>query len=342
MKRSFARVLLLGFLHAPTALAQETTAPPSPPEQPAQPPAETPPAETPPSEAPAVPPPEPSVPAEPPGEPPPAPAPSPSAGAPPAPPPSASFEAAPPAATTPKTAPPTAPPAPVAGASSAPALQDPPKKQDDEDLTKRDDQNGVLGPVRIGPMIGTGLPGLLAFGGMLKLTRYFAAGVDVGIIPNLAFSFYGDASVAYQGYDVYGRIHPFGNSFYFGAAIGYAHMTATYQDTQEVPPQYASLFPELGSSVTYTSEATMRTLVLSPSLGFFHIFKSGFSLGIGAGLQIPVAPSELEYNSRTDPNLPDAIEDQLLGPTDQIVTDTLESVGQTPIPRFELRMGWML
>ena len=313
MKRPVARALLLVLAYSPFAAAQEAPAEPSPAPQ------------TPPADPPAAPPEAPSTPAE---------APAPPTE--PAPPPKAPPATAPTSAPRAEATPPPSSAAPAAAAS--PATKEPPNP----DAEKKDDQNGLLGPVRIGPLVGVGLPGLLAFGGMLKLTRYFAAGVDVGIIPNLAFKFYGDASVAYQGYDLYGHIHPFGNSFYIGAAIGYAHMTATYEETEKIPPEYAALFPELGSSITYTSEATMRTLVLSPSLGFFQIFKSGFCFGVGAGLQIPVAPSEIAYNSRTDPDLPEQVKDQLLSSTDQVVKDTLESVGQSLIPRFEIRMGWML
>jgi hypothetical protein len=187
-----------------------------------------------------------------------------------------------------------------------------------------------------------GLPGLLAFGGMLKLTRYFAAGVDIAIIPNLQFSFYGDASVEYQGYELYGRIHPFGGGFYLGANLGYAHVSATYEETIAVPARFQAFFPEPIEDIQFTSDGSMQTLVLSPGLGYFHTFKSGFSLGFGAGLQIPVAPSEIRYSSRTDPDLPDEIEEQVLGPTDEIVRDTLESVGQSLIPRVEVRLGWLL
>lgn len=340
MKRLLAAAPFLATLPFTSgARAQELPAEPpvSPPVEPSGPALE--PA---PNEAPPAPPPEISAPPEalPPPPAPPTPTPGePVRDAPVAPPPSAAFDTAPePArAPPPRTAPP-ATPSPVAAVpASVPAPAPPPERE-----PKKDDGGGLFGPIRIGPTVGVGLPGLLAFGGMLKLTRYFAAGVDVSIIPNLRFSFYGDASIEYQGYELYGRIHPFGGGFYVGANLGYAHVSATYEETIDVPAGFQMLFPEPVEEIDFSSQGDMQTLVLSPGIGYFHTWRSGFSLGVGAGLQIPVAPSEISYSSRTDPNLPDEIEEQVLGPTDRVVQDTLESVGQSLIPRVELRLGWLL
>jgi hypothetical protein len=209
------------------------------------------------------------------------------------------------------------------------------------DVEGKDDSHGVFGPFRIGPVIGIGLPRFLSIGGAIKLTKFFGAGINYGIIPEVQFAYYGDATVRYQGVDIYGHVHPFGGGFFMGAAVGYAHARGTYKEEFENPldPNSAS-FP-------YTSEATMQTLVLTPELGYFFTFKSGFTMGVEAGLQIPIAPSEIHFKSRVNypsgwsDELKQVIETQYVEPTDARVESTLDKVGQTILPTLGIKMGWL-
>ena len=206
----------------------------------------------------------------------------------------------------------------------------------------RDDQDGLLGPFRIGPIIGVGLPSLINVGGMLKLTRYFAAGVNIGISPDVKFAFYGDARINYNAYQIYARAHPFGGGFYLGAAIGYAHARGTDEQTIAIPASIHAVYPNLGPSVTLKSEGTVQTLVLTPELGYFYIFKSGFALGVGAGAQLPIASSDVKFDQNVNADVPEEVLKQYLDPTARAVEDTLKKVGQTPLPTVSLYVGWML
>jgi hypothetical protein len=327
MKRTFARafvlVLVLG-CHASLAAGQETVPGAAPPSAAAEPPAEAPPPEAPPS--PPAPPASEPAPAPPPAEPP-ALAPFPSATAPgPEPtPPTASFEsaAAPPAAA----AAPAAPPAATPSAASAP--------HDDRPEKKKNDTDGVLGPFRIGPVVGIGLPSLINVGGVIKLTAYFAAGVDIGVAPSVNLPYYGDATVSYHSYEAYAHVHPFGGGLYLGAALGYALASGTAEETVSLD---TAAGPVRG---TLRSEGSVQTLVLTPELGYFYTFKSGFSLGVGAGLQIPVASSEIEYKQEVDSPYEGVIQ-EYLDPTRRAVEDSLEKVGQTPLPTVGVCIGWLL
>jgi hypothetical protein len=220
-----------------------------------------------------------------------------------------------------------------------------------DDLAKRekeveptDDTNGVFGPFRIGPVVGVGLPSFLSFGGAIKLTKYFGAGLNFGIVPKLQFAYYGDATVSYQAANIYGHIHPLGGGFFLGAAIGYGHARATYTEEFDikdyVPP--GSGFP---TTLPYTSEATVQMLLLTPELGYFFTFKSGFTFGVDAGVQIPIAPSEIRFESHVNTSLPQAVEDQIvekfIAPTDARVESTLERLAQTILPTFGIKMGWL-
>jgi hypothetical protein len=297
-------------------------------------------------------------------EPPPSESPSPPADSPPsspeaAPPASAEFPSSPAPSSTaefpappPATAPPppptaTAPPPAVAAAAVAEPKAEPKNDatkgaatKDDEMVEPHDDTHGLLGPFRIGPVIGVGLPAFLSIGGAVKLTKYFGAGINYGIVPTLQFAYYGDATVSYQGVGIYGHIHPFGGGFFLGASIGYAHVRGTYTDEFDISA-YTGAVPGVDDSFAYTSEATMQTLVLTPELGYFYTFKSGFTMGVEAGLQIPIAPSEIEFESRVDDSIPDAVVDRFVTPTDERVEDTLERVGQTILPTIGIKMGWL-
>ena len=182
-------------------------------------------------------------------------------------------------------------------------------------------------------------------GGTIKLAHYFGAGLTLGLIPNVRLSYYGEAEVSYQHLDFYGRIYPGGGSFFFGAGAGYVTIEGSLSKTMDITP-YVPPAPGQPSSITYESKGSVRTLVLTPVIGFLHTFGSGFSIGVDGGIQLPIAPSEIEFESRVSGDLPQPIIDQYLTPqltpTDEAVRSTLETIGRTPLPTFNLRLGWLL
>jgi len=214
-----------------------------------------------------------------------------------------------------------------------------------------DDWNGLLGPFQIGPVVGAGLPSLINFGVAVKLTRYVGAGINIGIIPTLKISYYGQATLAYQEYDVYARAYPFGGAFFLGTGIGYKAVQGTLATTVDLTP-YQQGLPAglLPNSVDYASQGSVKTLVLTPQIGLFHTLGSGFSLGFDVGLQIPIAPSQVTFKSQVnllaDPQIPEATRQQLnnqyVKPTDDQVRGTLETIGRTIIPTFNVRIGWLI
>jgi hypothetical protein len=233
---------------------------------------------------------------------------------------------------------------PLRSDESAPGPARPP-----EDGAHRDGSEGIFGPIRLGPMIGVGLPDLLNFGGLLKLTRYFALGVNMGIIPTMRISYYGDATLSFQQADVFGRVHPFGGGFFLGAGIGYATVKGTKRETFDTSSYTAQLPANLGlpSTVTYESQGTVKTMVLTPQIGYFYTTDIGFSIGFDFGAQVPVAPSQITVDSQlklpasTPAQLVSAVRTQLLDPSDAKVKDTLQSIARTPIPTFNFRIGWL-
>jgi hypothetical protein len=252
---------------------------------------------------------------------------------------------------------PETPPAqPVPSASAEPVPPPPPSerpaaREEVRSQKATDDWNGLLGPFQIGPAVGTGLPSLINFGIAIKLTRYVGAGINVGIIPTLKISYYGQATLAYQEYDVYARVYPFGGAFFLGTGIGYEAVQGTLATTVDLTP-YQQGLPAglLPNSVDYASQGSVKTLVLTPQIGLFHTFGSGFSLGFDVGLQVPIAPGQVTFKSQVnlldDPQIPEATRQQLnnqyVKPTDDQVRGTLQTIGRTIIPTFNVRIGWLI
>jgi hypothetical protein len=191
---------------------------------------------------------------------------------------------------------------------------------------------------KIGPVVGTGVPSIISFGGTIKLTRFLGAGVNVGLIPKMQLNYYGKATLSYQHYDVYGRLYPFGGGFFLGAGAGYATVDGT------VTRAFALAAPV--GNVRYDSAATVRTLMLTALVGYFYTTSIGFSFGLDAGAQIPIAPSQISDSSSLNGDIPAALrataEEQYLRPTQQSVRETLERIGRTTLPTVNLRIGWIL
>ncbi|HYP99310.1 MAG TPA: hypothetical protein VER96_11630 [Polyangiaceae bacterium] len=211
------------------------------------------------------------------------------------------------------------------------------------DTSSKDDDNsgGLLGPFRIGVLVGTGLPEIMNFGAQLKLTRFFGAGVNVGLIPTVKINYYGEAQQQYQEYDVYGHIYPFGGSFFLGAGVGYAQIDGILVSHFNL----SALNAGVSGNVDVMGDATVRTLVLTPQLGFLKIFDVGFAIGFDVGAQIPIAPSQVDFHTTTvglQPPYDNAVQTTFIDPNEAKVRHTLDTVGRTPLPTFNLKIGWFL
>lgn len=247
-------------------------------------------------------------------------------------------------------APPEATPAsaPAAEAPAEPANQNTPRTSElaaPPDSDKANDDEGLLGPFRIGFLVGGGLPDLLTLGGMIKLTRYFGAGINVGLIPTVKISLYGDATVAFQEYDLYGHIFPFGGAFFMGAGVGYANVHGTIANHYTLTPtEYAVAMLEGyhgSSTLEIDSQANVRTLVLTPQIGLLKTFQAGFSIGIDVGAQVPIAPSKVDFSTTVPPGLPAPVVSSVSS-ADDSVRSTLTSIGRTILPTVGVKLGWLL
>ena len=205
---------------------------------------------------------------------------------------------------------------------------------------KAEHPHGLFGPFRIGPVVGIGLPNLLDFGVTSKLTRYFGAGFHVGVIPKFRISYYGDATLSFVEYDLYGRAYPFGGSIFVGAGVGYATARGTLASSYDLTA-YQTIVPNLPATFVLNSEGSVHTLVLTPEIGVFHSFDSGFSVGLDMGVQVPIAPSDVKLNVNLPAGLPQAAIDQFVVPNNVKVRNTLHTIGRKTIPTFGFFVGWL-
>jgi hypothetical protein len=88
----------------------------------------------------------------------------------------------------------------------------------------------------------------------------------------------------------------------------------------------------------------VRTLMLTLLIGYFYTTSIGFSFGVDAGAQIPIAPSEIKFSSSLSPQSAAALPPVAAykKSADDSVRSTLEKIGRTPLPTLNLRIGWIL
>lgn len=165
--------------------------------------------------------------------------------------------------------------------------------------------------LRIGALAGVGFPRPLAFEAMIKLGDTLGLGAEYGLLPQVdlggvrtsMWSLAGDA-----------RIFPFRGAFFVGLRAGRQHVDAN--TTITVAPY--------GSA---TEALALDSFFLNPRLGFLWTWDEGFTLGIDAGVQIPVAVS-------TTSSLPIAL---VPG-----ASHTVDSVGGALLPTVDLlRIGML-
>jgi hypothetical protein len=205
------------------------------------------------------------------------------------------------------------------------------------DEEKAEDGEDVF---RIGFLVGTGLPSVIGFGLAMKITSFFGAGVNIGLIPAVTVPLYGEAELSYQVYDVYGRLFPFGGAFFLGAGVGFANIHGTFTNRYDVTALQGQV-PGLPNPLVVTSEGSVRTMVLTPSVGLQHTFASGFTLGVDAGAQIPIAPSDTTFETAVPPSVPPALVSRYVTPNDETVRESLDTMGRQVLPTLNIRIGWL-
>lgn len=174
-------------------------------------------------------------------------------------------------------------------------------------------------PIRVGALLGVGFPRPLAVEGVVKLDQSALLGVEYSALPQITVS---DVRASCWAVAGDARVFPLHGAFFFGLRAGRQHISAE-----------SSV-----SAYGYTVPAalTVDTVFVNPRLGFLWTWDPGVTLGIDAGVQIPLS-------SATASTLPKTTSSAVAGAAAS-ARESLESVargvGQTTLPTVDLlRVG---
>jgi len=172
---------------------------------------------------------------------------------------------------------------------------------------------------RVGALAGVGFPRPLAVEGIVKLERVLALGLEYSALPQISVS---DVQVSAWAIAGSARVFPFRGPFFVGLRAGRQHVNA-----QASVSGYGYTVPvALGVDTTF----------LNPQLGLLWTWEPGFSIGIDAGLQIPLTSSTSSQLNATPPSSAQ----QYVAPAQDRIESVAGRIGQTVLPAIDLlRIG---
>jgi hypothetical protein len=130
-------------------------------------------------------------------------------------------------------------------------------------------------PVRIGAVAGVGFPRPLAIEALVKIGGVLALGVEYSTLPKTTIA---GVDTSFWAVAADARLFPFRNGFFIGVRGGRQVLTATAT-------------ANLGALGTFSESGEASTWFVNPRIGFLWTWQSGFTVGIDAGVQIPIGPS---------------------------------------------------
>jgi hypothetical protein len=131
--------------------------------------------------------------------------------------------------------------------------------------------------VQFGFLAGTGFPRPLSAEVMLKIADTVAIGGEYSTMPSTTV---GQVKVGYRAYAVDLRIFPLQSSFFIGARMLRQHLDSEGTVTNTT------------TGTSYSGSMSVDTWFFNPRMGFLWTWSSGVSLGMDAGLQIPMSHTE--------------------------------------------------
>ena len=203
-------------------------------------------------------------------------------------------------------------PAPVRTSSAPPGADIPAAKV-------ANDEDGPLGPFRLGALAGTGAPSVVSAELVLKYKGWVGLAADFGRLPSTKVPIGSDVKVAQTHLSAAMRVYPFHGAFFVGAALGTQQITGT-----AVEQAYGQK-----GSISMTS----RTVFVMPQIGFLYRFSFGLAIGSDIGVELPlIASSSIGATAAgTSVDAPESVQ------------NVVRFVQKNPIPVLNLlRVGFVL
>jgi hypothetical protein len=166
--------------------------------------------------------------------------------------------------------------------------------------------------VRIGAIGGVGFPRPLAVEAMIKLDRLAAFGAEYASLPATTID---GVQTSLWSLAADARVFPFRGAFFVGIRAGRQHVDAS-------TPIAIAPFGSFGETLAIDS------WFVNPRVGFLWTWSTGFTLGMEAGLQIPLGVA-------ISSTFPLALDPQ--------AKTTIDTLGNTVLPTVDLiRIGLLL
>lgn len=144
---------------------------------------------------------------------------------------------------------------------------------DDRASTSDGNGGGRREHVRVGVIAGAAFPRPLSVEAMVKIEQTFAIGLEYSAMPQTKF---GDAVFGWHAWALDARVFPLQGAFFLGMRVARQHLDGSASVTA-------------GSYGTYSGAIATDTWYVEPRLGFLWTFRSGITVGLDAGLEIPVS-----------------------------------------------------
>jgi hypothetical protein len=186
-------------------------------------------------------------------------------------------------------------------------------------------KEGLLGTFHLGPTVGVGAPDGARVGIFAKWRGIVAAGGAFSLLPETRLPGI-DASVVRVSGEAFARVHPFRGAFFLGVAGGYAQTKGTMTEQRTAFRQVQNVQTHAYASAVY----------IAPHLGFQWMLPMGMTIGMDAGVEIPVASTSPTF---------DASKYGLVVPIDGkgSAADATRFVASMPVPVIHLlELGYAL
>ncbi len=144
----------------------------------------------------------------------------------------------------------------------------------DEPSHKTSSKKSADDGVEVGALLSAGFPRPLGIEGFVGVDGWLLLGGEYSVLPKISASG-ADVTLSALAADV--RLLPFDGPFFVGARVGRQHLRAS------ATLSYA------GTSVSESLD--VDTWFVNPRLGLLFRFRPGLTVGMDAGLQIPVSSS---------------------------------------------------
>jgi hypothetical protein len=170
---------------------------------------------------------------------------------------------------------------------------------------------------RIGPLVGVGFPRPFALEGFAKFGGVIGGGLEYSFLPQVTVS---NVAASFQALAADLRVFPFKGAFFLGLRAGRQWLDGS--TTVTVGP------------VSVPESMAATTWFLNPRLGILYTFDSGFTLGIDAGVQLPISPEfhRSGLGSGTEAT----------ASVDQTLKSVSDALGNKPTPTVDLlRVGFL-